>query len=176
MSEIRINSQVQALLVDSFNRIRKQVVDLTTGLTLDVAEYRPDADANSIAWLLWHLSRIQDDHLAGAAGIRQVWSEEGWHRRFGLPFDVFATGYGQSSHEVGLVRVSGEQLDGYHADVHDATMRYLARVDDEELARVVDDSWDPPVTAAVRLVSVIGDCNQHLGQAAYIRGLVQRRG
>lgn len=176
MSAHRVDSQSQAILVDSFNRIRELVVDLTSGLTLDVAEYRPDPDANSIAWLLWHAIRIQDDHLAGAAGTRQVWSEGGWHRRFGLPFDVFATGYGQSSHEVGLVRVSGEQLDGYHADVHEATMRYLARVDDEELTRVVDDSWDPPVTAAVRLVSVLGDCNQHLGQAAYLRGLIARRG
>lgn len=168
-------SQIQALLVDSFTRVRELVVDLTTGLTLDIAEYRPDPDANSIAWLLWHLTRIQDDHIAGAAGTRQVWSEEGWHRRFGLPFDVSATGYGQSSHEVGLVRVSGEQLDGYHEDVHAATLRYLDRLDAAELDRIVDDSWDPPVTAAVRLVSVLGDCNQHLGQAAYLRGLIQRR-
>ncbi len=170
------NSPIQALLVDSFTRVREEVVDLTSGLTLDVAEYRPGPDANSIAWLLWHLTRIQDDHIAGAAGTRQAWSEEGWHRRFGLPFDVSATGYGQSSHEVGLVRVSGEQLEGYHADVHEATLRYLARIDDAELARVVDGSWDPPVTAAVRLVSVLGDCNQHLGQAAYVRGLIRRRG
>lgn len=169
------NSQIQALLVDSFTRVRELVVDLTTGLTLDVAEYRPDPDANSIAWLLWHLTRIQDDHIAGVAGARQVWSEEGWHRRFGLPFDVSATGYGQSSHEVGLVRIGGEQLDGYHEDVHAATLRYLDRLDAAELDRVVDDSWDPPVTAAVRLVSVLGDCNQHLGQAAYLRGLIRRR-
>src|SRR4051794_31504550 len=107
MSEIHTTSQVQALLVDSFTRIRHLVQDLTTGLTLDVAEFRPSADANSIAWLVWHLTRAQDARITGTAGVGQVWPEQGWHRRFALPFDVAATGYGQSSHEVGLVRVSG---------------------------------------------------------------------
>ena len=176
MSGNRANSQVQQLLVDSFERIRELVQDLTAGLTLDIAEYRPDPDANSIAWLLWHAARVQDDHIAEIAGTSQVWSEQGWHRRFALPFDIGATGYGQSSNDVGQVRVNGELLDGYQEDVHAATIRYLARVDDAELSRVVDDRWDPPVTASVRLVSVIGDCTQHLGQAAYVRGLIQRRG
>ena len=146
----------------------------STELTLDIAEYRPDPDANSIAWLLWHLTRVQDDHIADLAGTKQVWSERGWHRRFALPFDVAATGYGQSSDEVGHVRVGGELLDSYHEDVHEATLRYLSRIDAAELGRVVDDSWDPPVTAAARLVSVIGDALQHLGQAAYVRGLWDR--
>lgn len=168
-------SPVQALLVDSFTRIREGVQDMTAGLTLEAAEYRPDPDANTIAWLLWHLTRIQDDHIAGAAGTAQVWHEQGWQRRFALPFDAAATGYGQSSEEVGQVLISGALLNGYHADVHAETLRYLARVDAAELRRVVDYSWDPPVTASVRLVSVIGDCSQHLGQAAYIRGLFARR-
>ena len=168
--------QVQALLIDSFGRIREQVERLTANLTLDDAQYRPADGANSIAWLLWHVARIQDDHLADLAGTTQVWSKQGWHRRFALPFPVEATGYGQSSHEASLVRVSGELLNGYHEDVHAASLSYLATVDDAELRRIVDTAWNPPVTAAVRLVSVLGDCNQHLGQAAYLRGLIDRRG
>lgn len=49
-------------------------------------------------------------------------------------------------------------------------------VTDGDLKRAVDESWDPPVTLAVRLVSVISDGRQHAGQAAYVRGLVKRAG
>jgi hypothetical protein len=163
----------RALLDDLFDRVRELVVELTDDLSDEESRFRPDPEANSIGWLLWHAARIQDDHVAGLAGLDQCWPA--WRERFGLPFDAFATGYGQSAEEVGQVRVSGELLAGYHADVDQLTRNYLDGLTDEELARVVDPRWDPPVTASVRLVSVIGDLEQHLGQAAYVRGLAQRR-
>jgi hypothetical protein len=161
------------LLVDSFTRVRDLVVDLTDGLTEEDSTYRPAPEANTPGWLLWHLSRVQDDHIAGLAGVEQAWP--GWRRRFDLPFSDWATGYGQSPDEVAAVRVSGELLAGYHADVHTLTLDYLQPITADDLARVVDTHWDPPVTAAVRLVSVLGDTLQHLGQAAYVRGLAARR-
>jgi hypothetical protein len=161
------------LLIDSFGRIRELVVGLTDGLNEDTATYRPDADGNSISWLLWHLTRIQDDHVAGLAQVEQVWPT--WRERFGLPFSDWATGYNQSRKEVAAVRATGDVLAGYHSDVHALTMDYLEPITTEELARVVDTRWDPPVTASVRLVSVLGDTLQHLGQAAYVRGMAERR-
>ena len=160
------------LLVDSFNRIRELVETLTDGLTEPDSTFRPAPEANTLGWLLWHPVRVQDDHVAGLAAVQQAWPD--WRDRFGLPFSDWATGYGQSADEVAAVRVPGELLAGYHADVHDLTLRYVEQIDDDELTRVVDTDWDPPVTAAVRLVSVIGDVLQHLGQAAYVRGLAQR--
>lgn len=162
------------ILHDSFDRIHDLVVELTTGLTPEVAAYRPDEQANSIGWLLWHLSRVQDDHVADLAHVGQAWS--GWRDRFGLPFGHFATGYGQSPAEVGAVTVDPGLVAGYHQDVHDLTMRYVDGLTHDELGRVVDSSWDPPVTVSVRLVSVVNDAAQHLGQAAYVRGLADRRG
>jgi hypothetical protein len=163
----------KALLNDSFDRIGDLVVEVTQGLTEDLATYRPDAAANSIAWLLWHLSRIQDDHVAHVAGVDQVWPR--WRERFGLPFKAFDTGYGHDAAAVGAVRVSADLLAGYHADVQAMTLNYLQSLTAEEMQRVVDRRWDPPVTVSIRLVSVIGDCLQHLGQAAYVRGLAERR-
>lgn len=157
------------LLVDAFTRVRELVVELTDGLTEDAAAFRPAPDANPTGWLLWHLIRIQDDHVAALAGVSQAWTD--WRERFGLPFSDWATGYGQDADEVGEVRVSGELLADYHADVHRLTRSYLDGVDAVELARVVEEHWDPPVTASIRLVSVLGDTLQHLGQAAYVRGL-----
>jgi Protein of unknown function (DUF664) len=168
-----MSDHTKQILVDAFGRVRELVIDLTDGLTDEIASYRPDPAANSIAWLIWHLSRVQDDHVADVAQVEQVWAE--WRERFDLPFGKWTTGYGHGPEEVAAVRVSGELLGQYHGAVHDLTLRYLDGITPAELDRIVDTRWDPPVTAAVRLVSVIGDTMQHLGQAAYVRGLAERR-
>lgn len=164
------------VLLDAFGRIREVVHQAVDGLTPEQLAYRPDPEANSIAWLVWHLTRVQDDHVAGVANIEQVWTSRGWAERFGLPFPPSATGYGDSADDVAAVQVtSGELLTAYHDAVYEQTIRCLEGVTDADLERVVDKRWDPPVTLRVRLVSVISDDLQHAGQAAYVRGLAQRR-
>ncbi len=167
---------LRGLVADQFERIRQGVVSVTDGLSQAMAVWRPDDDANSIDWLLWHLTRIQDDHVAHLAGREQLWASAGWAERFALPFDVGATGYGHSSADVAAVRVAPADLAAYHADVHDLSLSYADTLTAEELTRIVDTRWDPPVTASVRLVSLTGDCLKHLGQAQYVRGLAQRAG
>ena len=160
------------LLDDAFGRIREVAHQAVDGLSPDQLSRRPAAEANSIAWLIWHLTRITDDHVAGAAGAEQAWTAKGWAARFGLPFDVADTGYGHDSSQVGAVRVaSGELLTGYFDAVFEQTVRYVTGLTDTDLDRIVDDRWDPPVTLGVRLVSVLADDLQHAGQAAYVRGL-----
>ena len=66
-------------------------------------------------------------------------------------------------------------LHDYFSAVHASTVETLSAMPIDDLDRVVDPSWDPPVTVAVRLVSVADDMAQHLGQAAYLRGLLERR-
>ncbi|MGH3389679.1 MAG: mycothiol transferase [Actinomadura sp.] len=163
------------LLTDAFDRIRGIVHRAVDDLTPQQLAARIDDDANSIAWLVWHLTRIQDDHIADAAGSPQVWTSQGWAERFGLPFDTAETGYGHSADEVAAVRVdSGSLLTGYHDAVHERTVEYVGALIDDDLPRIVDRSWDPPVTLGVRLVSVIADDLQHAGQAALVRGIVER--
>jgi hypothetical protein len=162
----------QDLLGDAFTRIRDDVHGVVAGLSGDQLSWRPDGHGNSIAWLVWHLTRIQDDHVAGVAGVEQVWTSEGWAERFGLPFAVGSTGYGHSSDDVSAVNADADGLLGYHDAVHAYTARYLSELDGGDLDHVVDDRWDPPVTLAVRLVSVVGDDFQHVGQAGYVRGLL----
>jgi Protein of unknown function (DUF664) len=165
-----------ALLVDAFGRIREVVHEVVDGLTPEQLAFRVDPQANSIAWLVWHLTRVQDDHVADAAAVEQVWTSQGWVRRFGLPFDPRATGYGHRADEVAAVKVdAGGLLLGYHDAVHERTTRFVERVTDDDLASIVDESWDPPVSLAVRLVSVIEDDLQHAGQAAFVRGILARR-
>ena len=160
------------LLADAFGRIRDTGHEVLDGLTPEQLGYRIDGRANSIVWLVWHAVRIQDDHVAEVAGTEQVWTSAGWADRFDLPFDDSATGYGHSSDDVAAVQASAELLVGYLDAVVDRTLDYVLALTDDELDRVVDEHWDPPVTLAVRLVSVVNDDLQHLGQAAFVRGLL----
>jgi uncharacterized damage-inducible protein DinB len=162
---------LRSLLLDGFARIEDQVAAATDGLDPDDARWRPDADANPVGWLLWHLARVQDDHIADLAGTPQVWEE--WQERLGLPNGADDIGYGHTSEQVDALRITDpELLVAYHHEVTLATARYLQTVDEAELEREVDQRWDPPVTAGQRLISIQGDCLQHLGQAAYVKGLV----
>ena len=164
------------LLVDGFGRIRGAVRRVVTGLTPEDLAVRVDDGANSIGWLIWHLTRVQDDHVADVADTDQVWTDAGWFERFGLPFPAEVTGFGQSANEVAQVDgITAELLIGYHEAVHDRTVQFVQGLSDPDLRRVVDPSWAPPVTLGVRLVSVIADDLQHVGQAAFVAGMLTRR-
>lgn len=163
------------LLVDGYGRVREEVLAVLGGLSRTQLGYRIDDEANPIGWLIWHLSRVQDDHIADAAGVEQRWTAQGWVDRFALPFDRDATGYGQGRTDVGRVDVEASLLADYYEAVHDATIDFLRGLSDDDFDRVVDTRWDPPVTLGVRLVSVLSDDLQHVGQAAYVRGIVERR-
>jgi hypothetical protein len=163
------------VLADAFERVRDAVHPAVNGLTIEELTFRPDAASNSIAWLVWHLTRIQDDHVADLDGVDQVWGANGWAERFALPLDPSDTGYGHGPEDVAAVTADAQLLLGYFEDVHEKTLRYVGSLVEADLARVVDQDWDPPVTVGVRLVSVIADDLQHAGQAAYVRGIVQRR-
>jgi hypothetical protein len=163
------------LLVDTFGRVRETVHYAALGLTAEQLAHRVEPEANSIAWLVWHLTRVQDDHIADAFDIDEIWTTQGWAKRFELPFAPGATGFGHSAEQVGAVRVeSPDLLTGYYDAVHERTIEQVGHLSDSELERVVDTSWDPPVTLGVRLVSVISDALQHAGQAAFVRGIIER--
>jgi uncharacterized damage-inducible protein DinB len=166
---------VAQLLVDGYDRTRQVVTHTVSDLLPEQLAYAPAPGANSIGWLVWHLTRVQDDHVADAAGTEQVWTSAGWFERFALPLDPADTGYGHRPEQVEAVRVpSAQLLIEYHEAVFERSRQYLAGLSEADLARVVDESWDPPVTLGVRLVSVLSDDLQHAGQAGYLTGLLGR--
>jgi hypothetical protein len=167
------------LLVDGFGRIRESVADVLSGLTAEQLAYRVDADANSVSWLVWHLTRVQDDHVAAAFGVPQVWASDGWAERLGLPAGMTDHGYGHTSAQVAAVAAAcaaSGLLGEYHEATYAQSVKLVSEVHDGDLDRVVDRRWTPPVTLGVRLVSVLDDDMQHVGQAAFVRGVVLRRG
>jgi uncharacterized damage-inducible protein DinB len=164
-----------ALLIDAYGRVLECVEAAVNGLSEQQLRFQPagaGGAGNSIAWLIWHLTRIQDDHVADAAGAEQVWTADGFADRFDLPFEERATGYGHDAADVAAVNASAQLLDDYHRAVYERTVAYVKTLTEDDLDRIVDRSWDPPVTLGARLVSVISDDLQHAGQAAYVRGLL----
>ncbi|WP_305852955.1 DinB family protein [Georgenia sp. TF02-10] len=165
---------VSALLTDAYARVPEEAQQVLDGLTDDELTARIDPAANPIAWLVWHLARGEDAQIADVAGSEQVWTSAGWQERFGLPFGPGDTGYGHTSDQVAQVRAPADLLTGYLDAVHRRTSEYLAGLTEADLDRVVDEAWDPPVTLGVRLVSIVADDLEHLGQAAYVRGILLR--
>ncbi len=160
------------VLIDFFERIQENGVAAVDGLTEEQLAERVTPDANTIAWLVWHAARVQDAQIAHAAGTEQVWFSQGWVERFGLDLDPQDHGYGHTTEQVGKVRAPAELLADYLRAAHEATVAYLRGVSDADLDEVIDHNWDPPVTRGVRLVSIADDDAQHVGQAAYLRGVL----
>jgi uncharacterized damage-inducible protein DinB len=162
------------LIVDGLNRVDEDLRATLDGLSAEQLAFRPAEHANSIAWLAWHLTRVEDDHISEMAGTPQAWIEQSWHQRFGKAADPADTGFGYSAEQVGAIRPEGPRtLLEYFAAVHQRSLSYLENLTCAAMDRVIDTRWDPPVTVGVRLVSVVNDCTQHVGQMAYVRGLIE---
>jgi len=168
---------VRDLVLDAFGRIDEEMRQTLVGLDAQQLAFRPREQANSIAWLAWHLTRVEDDHVSDLAGLAQAWVADGWHARFGKPANPGDTGFGYSAEQVAEIRPADPNvLLEYFGVVHGRSVAYLQRLEAEDLDRVLDEpQWQTPVTVGVRLVSVISDCLQHVGQMAYIRGLIEDR-
>lgn len=164
---------ISALLLEIYRRIPPLARHAVDGLDLDRLTAAPSPGANPIAWLVWHLARVQDHHVAELLGVDQLWIAGDWAGRFGLPPDPANTGYGHSPEEVAAVRPERPEVLFEYLDAVDGRTRALLEgLVPSDLDRIVDRRWDPPVTLGVRLVSVADDCLQHAGQAAYVRGLL----
>ena len=163
------------ILTEALGRVQEWVHSAVAGLEGPALNYQPDPAANSISWLIWHLTRVQDDHVAHLAGRDQIYVKDGWAGRFGFAQDESDIGYGHTPEQVAAVRFdSPDDLVAYYDAVHELSQAYITTITSEELDRVVDTNWDPPVTAGVRMVSVIDDCMNHTGQAHYVRGMWER--
>ncbi len=166
---------VSSLLLELFGRIPHIAADAAEGLDQEQLCWEPAPGTNTIGWLVWHLTRVQDHHVAELLGTDQIWVTGEWARRCGLEPDPSNTGYGHDPDDVRAVRPENpDVLLDYLAKVDARTSEMLRDLTPDDLDRVVDRRWRPPVTMGVRLASIADDCLQHAGQAAYVRGLLGR--
>jgi hypothetical protein len=168
---------VADLLDDALGRVRDVVREAVGGLSDDDLRWRPGPQANPIGWLVWHLTRVQDAQIAPLFDVEEVWTRDGWVDRFGVPAGASSHGYGWTADQVDALEVPAAEALLDHLDAVNARCRGLiAGLSAADLDRVIDDSYDPPVTVGVRLVSVVDDAAQHAGQVGYVRGLLDTSG
>ena len=170
---MNLGVDVASLLLELYGRIPPLARQAVKGVPLDRLTAPPSPGANPIAWLVWHLARVQDDHVAELIDADQLWVTGDWAGRFGLEPDPSNTGFGHSAEEVASVRPERPEVLLEYLDAVDRRTRtMLEGLVPADLDRIVDRRWDPPVTLGVRLVSIADDSLQHAGQAAYVRGLL----
>ena len=168
----------QELITDGYGRALQVLEKALAGLTLDDLKEQPHPDCNSIGWLTWHLTRVQDDHIADLMGEEQLWTKDNWYARFNRPPDRKDIGFGHSSEEVAAFKSPDvETLLEYHRAVLERSRRYISNLSMTDLDRELNEPWYQPLpTVGVRLVSVMSDCLQHAGQVSYVRGLLKGKG
>ena len=168
----------QGLIIDGYGRIWQVLEEVLDGLTQDDLNQQPRPDCNSMGWLTWHLTRVQDDHIASLMGKDQLWTSEGWHARFNRVPEPKDIGFGHSSEDVAAFQSPDvKTLLGYHRAVLERTKGYIATLSLSDLDRDLNEPWYQPLpTVGVRLISIMSDSLQHAGQIAYLRGLLKGKG
>ena len=163
-----------AIVIDALGRIQNTIRRVLDGMTPDQLYYRPAENSNSTAWVIWHLTRVQDHHISDMGGLEQLWTSDGWHARFGMEADGKNTGTGHTPGDVAKIRPDAETLQSYYDAVYERTKTVLSSLTPEDMDRELDEpQYNPLPTIGVRCASIISDNTQHVGQAAYIKGLAQ---
>jgi len=152
----------------SLDDVQLELQQTLEGLTLEQIMWRPDPDSNSIAWIAWHIARLQDARGAELSGEEQLWVSKGWHERFGLSPDPQNHGRGHSREQVESVKPdSTESLAAYCRDSHEFVHREVSKINDKTI--VADDTtWN-------LVFRTVHGGFAHVGQAMYVRGLIEKR-
>ncbi len=165
------------LVLDALGRVRDMVRDTLKDLSSEELLVPPKPH---IAWLVWHLSRVQDANFSGLMERPQLWIADGWHARFDMPPDPkdYGSGHRHTPAQVDAFTVTDKQLLLDYIDtVFARTKSYLSTVTNADLNRVLDEpQYQPRPTLSIRLTSVINCNTRHAGQIEYLRGLIRHQG
>ena len=166
------------LMVDAYGRIIEIMERVLDGLSEEDLNWQPRPDSNSIGWLAWHLTRVQDDHIASLMGEEQLWVKDGWHARFDRPADVKDIGFGHTPEDLAAFKSPGaDTLLGYHRAVLARSQAFFPTLSQGDLDKELNEPWFQPLpTVGVRIISLLGDNLEHAGQMGYVRGLRQGKG
>lgn len=167
----------QPLAQDLADRVRWDLLAVLDGLDPILLDAEPEAGTNSIGWILWHTCRSTDRAISELVDTGQLWTAQGWHARFGRELDPHETGYRHTALEVATFRSPApEVLRGYHLAVMQRVDGYLEAAGDDELVRrVTSPTWGDTLIARRRLTALLVDALEHVGQAALLRGTLERR-
>jgi hypothetical protein len=166
------------LLIDGYGRIPEFLENVLKGLTRGDLDWQPRYDCNSIGWLIWHLTRLQDVQTASLMDEEQLWIRDEWYTKFGRQPEPDDIGFGHGLEQVSAFKSpEAKILLDYNRAVVQRSKQYISSLSETDLDRELDEPWFQPLpTVGVRLVSILDDSLLHAGQAAYVRGLRQGKG
>jgi len=165
----------QQLIISIFERMSQIMEKSLQRLTLDDVNQQPSRDTNSMGWLAWHLTRCYDEAMANLLGEEQLWIKGKWHAKFNRPADPQDLGFGHSPEDLSAFKSPEVQiLLGYYRAVLELMRHYITNLSESDLDQKLDHPRFP--TVAARLVGVVNDSYQHIGQIAYVRGLLKGLG
>jgi len=165
------------LVLDALGRVRHMVREAISDLTAEEMLAPPKPP---IAWLTWHIARVQDANFSGLLDRPQLWITDRWHERFHMapnPRD-YGSGHRHTAEQVEAFTVTDKTLLLDYLDaVFAQTKDYLSTVTNEDLNRVLNEpQYSPLPTLSVRFASVINCNTRHAGQIEDLRGLVKYGG
>ena len=167
--------EFQQLLIEVFERVSQMLEKALDGLTQDDLNCLPNPDCNSIGWLVWHLTRVQDSAISNLMDKEQCWIDDKWYSKFGRNPDPNDRGVGHSSEDVSNFKSpDSKTLLEYYRIVFKHTKEYISKLSTDELGREIDNPRSPLV--GLRIAAITNDNLQHIGQIAYLRGLLKGKG
>ena len=154
---------------DTLRQVQLRLLATCQGLTQDQVLWRPTPYANNIGFILWHLTRGEDNVISNLSSPEPtLWVSQGWHEKFNQPVEAPDPG-----DRMGLQSLPIPGLDvllGYSEAVHEKSQSFFSALPGERLDQAPDPTR-PQRTVAAALRHLITHKNNHHGQIDYIRGL-----
>jgi hypothetical protein len=169
----------QDLVLEAFQRQAKELEKAVDGLTEEDLNRQPAPDCNSIGWLAWHVIRSVDRNMSEVIGEEQLWIKDKWHARFGRAADPNETGVGHTFEQAkNFKSPSSRVIVDYHKAILQKVEKYInAKLDEKDLNR---DNYSPTFKKSDlvgnKTASQFFHGAHHIGQADYVRGLLQGQG
>ena len=168
-----------ATTIFALQRNWDMVSTAVAGVNDDTLASMPNEQSNSIAWLVWHMTRVADRFIHSRfQDTGQLWTDGGWAEKFEMEASADEFGMGWSVEQVAAwPSPSRDVLMGYYDAVNDAARDYINGLDDDGLAHQVP-AAAPGTTMSVAdaLGILVWDNIVHGGQVAYIRGYFEGMG
>lgn len=160
------------LILMSLEQSQGYLTKALDGLTQEEAAWSPEAECNSIAFILWHVIRVEDFFMNRVIQrASELYEAEGWQEKLGTP--AKETGYQYATEQLRAWPVPKlEVLRGYANSVREKTLAFLESISPERLSEVPRPDRSPDSIGA-SLSRMSTEIALHVGQIAYLRG-VQR--
>ncbi|HLZ71868.1 MAG TPA: DinB family protein [Dehalococcoidia bacterium] len=157
-------------MLQSMNFLHEAFRVATDGLSDEQLHHSAEGESHSIAWVLWHVARIEDLFVQRVFQEKpEEWASGGWAAKTGLPEKGFGTN--QPAAEAKALHVGDmAALRQYALAVAKRTDEFLTNADDRVLDREVTLGERKETIGQAITLHFITHMNGHRGEINQLRG------